>query len=163
VIEAHFLFNVPFEKIEVVVHPQSLVHSMVQFVDGSVLAHLGPPDMKIPIQYALTYPGKIPMPGPRLNFPELGNLYFEKPDLNKFPCLGLAFEAGKTGGSLPAVMNAANEVAVDRFLKGRIGFTDIPNLIEKAMNAHKPLRRYSLEDILAVDAETRKKAMEWAS
>ena len=162
IIEAHFLFNVPFDKIEVVVHPQSLVHSMVQFVDGSILAHMGPPDMKIPIQYALTYPVKTPMPGPRLNFPELGHLYFEKPDFNKFPCLGLAFAAGKEGGSMMAVMNAANEVAVDRFLKGRMAFTDIPKLIEKSMGSHRPLRKYSLEQILDIDAETRKKAAEWA-
>jgi 1-deoxy-D-xylulose-5-phosphate reductoisomerase len=161
VIEAHFLFNVPYEKIEVVIHPQSIVHSMVQFIDGSVMAHLGHPDMKMPIQYALTYPEKTRLAGPRLNFSELGHLYFEKPDFLKFPCLALAYAAGNAGGSMPAVMSAANEVAVQGFLAGRIAFTDIPKLIEKAMSKHRPLRRYSLEDILSADAETRTQVESW--
>lgn len=161
VIEAHFLFKVPYEKIEVVIHPQSIVHSMVQFVDGSVMAHLGHPDMKMPIQYALTYPSKTKLAGPRLNFSELGHLYFEKPDFKKFPCLALAYAAGRTGGSLPAVMSAANEVAVEAFLAGRIGFTDIPKLIERAMNRHRPLSRYSLEEILDADHETRTQVKSW--
>jgi 1-deoxy-D-xylulose-5-phosphate reductoisomerase len=127
------------------------------------LAHLGHPDMKMPIQYALTYPQKAPLQGQRLNFSELGHLYFERPDYGKFPCLALAYSAGKAGGSLPAVMSAANEVAVEAFLAGRIGFTAIPRLIEKAMAKHRRLRRYSLEAILAVDAETRKQVKSWVS
>ncbi|OGJ84641.1 MAG: 1-deoxy-D-xylulose-5-phosphate reductoisomerase [Candidatus Raymondbacteria bacterium RifOxyA12_full_50_37] len=162
VIEAHFLFNVPYEKIDVVVHPQSIIHSMVQFVDGSVIAHLGVPDMRVPIQYALTYPDKTPLNIGRLDFPALGSLSFERPDYTRFPCLELAFAAGKTGGTLPCVMNAANEVAVDFFLKEKIGFTDIPRLIEKAMRRHVSRPRYSIDEILDLDCETRAKAVEWA-
>ncbi|MFH0919340.1 MAG: 1-deoxy-D-xylulose-5-phosphate reductoisomerase [Fibrobacterota bacterium] len=161
VIEAHFLFNVPYDKIEVVLHPQSIIHSMVQFVDGSVMAHLGHPDMKMPIQYALTWPEKALLAGQRLNFAELGHLYFDRPDMGKFPCLALAYEAGRAGDTLPAVMNAANEVAVEAFLKGRILFTDIPRCIEKAMRRHTPRPDYTLDEILAIDAETRKEVDSW--
>ncbi len=161
VIEAHFLFNVPYEKIEVVIHPQSIVHSMVQFIDGSVMAHLGHPDMKMPIQYALTFPGKAALSGKRLDFSELGHLYFEKPDFRKFPCLELAYAAGKEGGSMPAVMSAANEIAVEGFLAGRLGFMKIPKLVEKAMGLHKTLKKYSLEDILDTDVQTRNRVKTW--
>ena len=163
VIEAHFLFGVPYEKIEILVHPQSVIHSMVQFRDGSVLAHLGTPDMRVPIQYALTYPDKLPLNVARLDLAARGRLEFEKPDFKRFPSKALAFEAGRAGGTLACAMNAANEVAVEAFLKGRAGFTDIPKLIEKAMSRHRPLKRYSLEEILAVDLETRERTREWVS
>ncbi|MBL8028417.1 MAG: 1-deoxy-D-xylulose-5-phosphate reductoisomerase [Fibrobacteres bacterium] len=163
VIEAHFLFNIPFEKIDVVVHPQSIIHSMVQFVDGSVIAHLGHPDMKVPIQYALTHPAKWPLPGRRINFAELGRLDFEKPDTGRFPSLALAYAAGKTGGTMPAVMNAANEIAVEAFLHGKIGFMEIPKLIEKAMKRHAICKTYTLETLIATDKETRRAVSEWVS
>jgi 1-deoxy-D-xylulose-5-phosphate reductoisomerase len=163
VIEAHFLFNIPYEKIEIVVHPQSIVHSMVQFVDGSVLAHLGNPDMRVPIQYALTYPKKEALEVMRLDFSKQGSLDFEIPDEKRFPCIALAYAAGRAGGTLPAVMNAANEVAVDFFLKGRIGFTDIPKIIERAMGNASVVQAYSLADILAVDRATREEAAAWVS
>jgi 1-deoxy-D-xylulose-5-phosphate reductoisomerase len=163
VIEAHFLFNIPYEKIEVVVHPQSIIHSMVQFVDGSVIAHLGHPDMKVPIQYALTHPLKWPLPGKRINFAELGRLEFEKPDTNRFRSLALAYEAGKTGGTMPAAMNAANEIAVEAFLRGKIGFMEIPELIEKAMNKHNAQRNYTLASLIDVDKEIRRVVSEWVS
>ncbi|OGS37429.1 MAG: 1-deoxy-D-xylulose-5-phosphate reductoisomerase [Elusimicrobia bacterium RIFOXYB2_FULL_49_7] len=161
VIEAHFLFGVPYDRIEVVIHPQSVVHSMVQFVDGSILAQLGTPDMRIPIQYALTYPEKRPVQTRRLDLGRAMSLDFAPPDLEKFPCIGLAYEAGRQGGSLPAVMNAANEVAVEAFLKGRVTFRDIPNIIRQAMKGHRPLSRYTLEEILDVDRTTREEVMQW--
>jgi len=161
VIEAHHLFNIPYDKIEVVIHPQSIIHSMVQFVDGSVMAHLGHPDMKMPIQYALSYPDKRPLAGKRLDFSELGRLDFEKPDLSRFPCLGLAYAAGRAGGTLPAVMNAANEVAVTAFLEGRLSFCGIPKVIEKAMGRHRQQNRFSLAELIDTDQETRRKVSEW--
>lgn len=161
VIEAHFLFDVPYDKIEVVVHPQSLVHSMVQFTDGSILAHLGMPDMRVPIQYALTYPEKLPSSVARLDLAGVGTLHFEKPDFKKFPCMELAFAAGRAEGTLACAMNAANEVAVEAFLKDRIGFTDIPRLVEKAMARHRNRLAYDLDEILAVDRETRIRVNEW--
>lgn len=155
VIEAHFLFKIPYDRIEVVVHPQSIIHSMVQYRDGSVLAQLGPPDMRIPIQYALTHPDRLYSSVPRANFARIASLNFQPPDWEKFPCLRLAFEAGKAGGSMPAVLNAANEVAVARFLKEEIAFGEIPTLIESAMSAHTPIAHPDLDEILAVDRETR--------
>ena len=136
VLEAHWLFGVPFERIDVVVHPQSIVHSMVEFVDRSVLAQLGMPDMGIPILYALTYPDRLPCPAPALDLVKLGTLTFEAPDESAFPCLGLARQAGRAGGAAPLVLNAANEVAVAGFLAGRCGFMDIPRLIGDALDAH---------------------------
>jgi 1-deoxy-D-xylulose-5-phosphate reductoisomerase len=133
VIEARWLFDVPAERIEVLVHPQSVIHSMVQFTDGSVKAQLGVPDMKVPIQYALSYPYRLDSNFPRLDFTKYASLTFEQPDMQRFPALGLAFQALKDGGNRPCVMNAANEAAVEAFLCGRIGFTDIPKLIEQAM------------------------------
>ncbi len=155
VIEAHFLFEIPYERIDVVVHPQSIIHSMVSYRDGSILAQLGPADMKIPIQYALSYPEKWELGSRRLDLAEIGNLSFEKPDLAKFPCLRLAYEAGRQGGSLPVVMNAANEIAVEAFLAGRIRFSAIPRIVEEAMAAHKPTAKPSLEDVLSIDSEMR--------
>ncbi len=161
VIEAHYLFKIPYEKIAVVVHPQSIIHSMVQFIDGSVIAHLGHPDMRVPIQYALTHPVKWPLNTKRLDFTELGRLDFEKPDLNTFPCLSLAYTAGECGGTMPAVMNAANEVAVSAFLGGKIGFTAIPKLIEKAMARHTVKRTYNLDMLMSINNETRRMVAEW--
>ncbi len=161
VVEAHWLFDLPPEKIEVVIHPQSIVHSMVEFVDGSVKAQLGVPDMKIPIQYALTYPDRVPSRYERLDFSRLCELTFFKPDLNKFACLGLAYEALNTGGTAPAALNAANEVAVDSFLRNRIKFSLIPTLIERALATHRPILRPTLEDIIRTDRETRALVTGW--
>ncbi len=134
VIEAHWLYNMPYEKIDVVVHPQSIVHSMVAFHDGAVMAQLGMPDMRLPIQYALTYPNRLTSAFPRLDFSEISSLTFEQPDTDTFRGLKLAYEAGKTGGTMPCILNGANEEAVAAFLQGKIGFLDIYELIEQAMN-----------------------------
>lgn len=151
VIEAKWLFDVELEQIEVLVHPQSIIHSMVGYEDGAVIAQLGLPDMKVPIQYALTYPKRVPNSFPKINFFEHSNLTFEKPRMDKFPCLGLAYRAIKTGGTMPAVLNGANEIAVARFINKEISFTDIPRLIEMAMNAYNVKYNYTLEDVLEAD------------
>jgi 1-deoxy-D-xylulose-5-phosphate reductoisomerase len=137
VIEAHWLFNIDYPNIEIVVHPQSIIHSMVQFKDGSVKAQLGVPDMKIPIQYALTYPRHFPSNWERLDFKEVKNLTFEAPNFERFPCLSLAYNALEQKGSSPAVLNFANDYSVFRFLKDEIKFTDIPKIIESAMKNHE--------------------------
>jgi len=155
VIEAHWLFGIAPEAIQVVIHPQSIIHSLVQFADGSTKAQLGVPDMKIPIQYALTYPERPAAPHPRLNLAALAEMTFQEPDLKRFPCLALAYRALRTGGTAPAVLNAANEVAVERFLEGKISFPMIAPLIEEALDNHQVVRDPSLEDLLRVDAETR--------
>ena len=161
VIEAHHLFQVPYENIKVVVHPQSRVHSLVQFRDGSLMAQLGAPDMKIPIQVALTWPERISLETDRLSLPELGMLTFFKPDLEKFRCLALAIECGKRGGLYTAMMNAANEVLVGAFLDRKIGFTDIPEGVEKVVQKTPSVSgKLDLETILAADAEARKLAAE---
>jgi len=160
IIEAHWLFGVPYEKIEVVIHPQSVIHSMVQYQDGSVLAQLGCPDMRIPIQYAFTYPQRLLNSFPRLNFYELGEISFTKPDLAKFPGLSLAINAGKTGGTMTTVFNGANEAAVEFFLKGRIRFMEIPQIIEKVMLQHNSVKDFQVEDILEIDQWSRRKAEE---
>ena len=151
VIEAKWLFNVDLEQIEVLVHPQSIIHSMVGYEDGAVIAQLGLPDMKVPIQYALTYPKRIANSFPKINFFEHNNLTFEKPRIDKFPCLKLAYKAIRTGGTMPAVLNAANEIAVEKFIKREIAFTDISKLIEMAMSAYNVKYNYSLEDVLEAD------------
>lgn len=151
VIEARWLFDVTFDRIEVVVHPQSIIHSMVEYVDGSVIAQMGAPDMRIPIQYALTFPERWSNDLPKLNLLTVGELSFQKPRSDEFPCLNLAFEAGRCGGTKPAVMNAANEEAVAMFLSGRIGFMDIPELVEKTMAKHTCIPNPSIEDILQSD------------
>jgi 1-deoxy-D-xylulose-5-phosphate reductoisomerase len=151
VIEAYWLFKLPVEKIDIVIHPQSIIHSMVEFVDGSVKAQLGLPDMKIPIQYALSYPRHFPQAWEQLDLAEIGKLTFEKPDFEKFVCISLAYEALRAGGSMPVVLNVANEVAVHRFLNGEIAFTSIPELIESAMNAHEFIEQPSLNDIIALE------------
>ncbi len=156
VVEAHWLFGVPFEGIDVVVHPQSIVHSMVEFVDRSVLAQLGMPDMGIPILYALTYPDRLPCPAPALDLVQLGALTFEAPDEAAFPCLALARQAGRSGGAAPLVLNAANEVAVAGFLDGRCGFMDIPRLIADALDAHAGGAAADLEACLDLDGTVRR-------
>jgi 1-deoxy-D-xylulose-5-phosphate reductoisomerase len=155
VIEAHYLFKLPPEKIEVIVHPQSIIHSMVEFVDGSVKAQLGVPDMKIPIQYALTYPDRAPSQSARVDFSKLHKMTFFKPDRDKFKCLQYAYEALEIGGTAPAIMNAANEVAVDLFLNGKIKFNQIPRLIGTALNKCRIIQKPLIEDILEADNRTR--------
>jgi 1-deoxy-D-xylulose-5-phosphate reductoisomerase len=155
VIEAHWLFGIPREKIDVLIHPQSIIHSMVEFVDGSIKAQLGVPDMKIPIQYALTYPERPAAPYPRMDFTALGQMTFFKPDLEKFRCLALAFRALEIGGTAPAVMNAANEVAVELFLDERLPFAAIPTMIEEALAAHTPTFHVHLDDLIRADEEAR--------
>ncbi|MCR5502425.1 MAG: 1-deoxy-D-xylulose-5-phosphate reductoisomerase [Lachnospiraceae bacterium] len=155
VMEAAWLFNMQREKIEVVVHPQSIIHSMVQYEDGAIIAQLGVPDMKLPIQYAIFYPERRPLRGERVDFFALSKLTFEKPDIETFRGLKLAFRAMDLGGSMPTVFNAANEYAVGEFLHDRIGFTDIYDMIEKAMDAHKVIPSPSVEEILSAEAEVR--------
>ena len=164
VIEAHHLFAMPYDKIAVVVQPQSAIHSMVEFTDGSVKAHLGTTDMRIPIQFALSYPARWSAPVEPLDFRTLGSLEFEAPDLETFRCLALAIEAGTTGGTLPAVMNAANEVAVAAFLDEQIPYLGIAELVERAMNhavrEGSVQAATSIDQLLAIDAETRVYARE---
>jgi 1-deoxy-D-xylulose-5-phosphate reductoisomerase len=155
VIEAQWLFGLPAERIEVIVHPQSIIHSMVEFVDGSVKAQLGIPDMKLPIQYALTYPERPPSTFKRVDFAELGRLTFQDPDMDRFPCLTLAFRAMREGGTAPAVLNAANEAAVGLFLDGKIGFTAIPELIAQAMDANPSSGALTLDLIDRADRDAR--------
>lgn len=152
VIEARWLFDAPVEKIEVNIHPQSIIHSMVEYVDGCVIAQLGTPDMKAPIAYALSYPERIATGVKPLDLTTFSGLTFFKPDLEKFRCLALAYRAINDGESMPAVMNAANEIAVDAFLEGRIGFTQIADLIERTMDAHQAHDLKSIEEVLEADA-----------
>ena len=151
VIEARWLYDVSYDQIQVVVHPQSIVHSMVQYVDGTVMAQLGCTDMRLPIQYALTYPERVESKFPRVDFAKLAHLTFQEPDMETFRGLKLAFEAGRTGGTLPCIMNGANEVAVEAFLKGQAGFLQIYELIEAAMEAGKVEYKPSLEQLLEAD------------
>ena len=160
VIEAHWLFDLPVEKVDVIIHPQSIIHSLVEYVDGSMLAQLGVPDMRVPIQYALTYPERRPSTVPRLSLEALEGLSFVPVDREKFPCLDLAYEAALAGGSSPAVLNAANEVAVHRFLNRRIGFDEIPTLIRKALDAHPLQPVTTVEEVLEVDREVRRRLEE---
>ena len=155
VIEAHWLFNIDYSNIEIVVHPQSIIHSMVQFKDGSVKAQLGVPDMKIPIQYALTYPRHFPSNWERLDFKKVGDLTFEAPNFERFPCLSLAYDALEQKGSSPAVLNFANDYSVFRFLKNEIKFTDIPKIIELAMKNHEWNENPNLSDIRDLDFWTK--------
>ena len=154
VIEAKWLFGVDVDQIEVVVQPQSIIHSMVEYVDGAVIAQLGTPDMKLPIQYALYYPERRYLPGDRLDFRGLAQLTFEEPDLETFYGLRLAYEAGKAGGSLPTVFNAANEKAVSKFLNREIRFLEIPEMFQACMEAHKNIANPSVDEILQTEAET---------
>jgi len=156
VIEAHWLFDMPVDKIEVLIHPESIVHSLVEFVDGSVIAQLGEPDMCLPIQYALTYPARVAGIGKHLRLEEVGKLTFEKPRLETFRALSLGFEVARTGGTAAVVFNAANEAAVQEFLAGRIKFVSIVELIEHCLNKHKVKRDVSLEELLEADAWARR-------
>jgi 1-deoxy-D-xylulose-5-phosphate reductoisomerase len=155
VIETHWLYGVDYDKIVVAVHPQSIVHSLVEFKDGSVIAQLGNPDMKLPIQYALSYPKRLHLNNKKLELTKIKKLDFEAPDFRKFPCLKLAFEAGKVGGSMGAVLNATNEVAVGGFLNGTVKFLDIPKIIKRIMDSHSLIKNPSLNDILKVDKEVK--------
>ncbi len=156
VIEAHWLFNMPFEQIEVVIHPQSIIHSMVEFYDSSVKAQLGIPDMRVPIQLAMTYPERWENSDlPSVDFVKAGKLTFEPMDIDRYPCFKLALNAGARGKTFPAVLAAADETAVGLFLKKRIGFMDIPSLVESALNAHNPVKDPGLEDILLADSWAR--------
>ena len=156
VIEAKWLFGMPLEKIDVLVHPQSVIHSMVQFEDGSVKAQLGIPDMRLPIQYALTYPLRLPLPYPRLDFTQYGQFTFEKPNREMFPCLDMAYKVSAAGGGMPCVMNAANEAAVKMFMEEKIKFTDIPRIIEHALATAPSVKPQTIEEYIALDEETKK-------
>jgi 1-deoxy-D-xylulose-5-phosphate reductoisomerase len=167
VIEAHWLFKVPVDRINVQIHPQSIVHSMVEYCDGAVIAQLGVPDMKTPIAYALSYPERIPLKLPPLDLCSIGSLTFEEPDLQRFPCLKLAYAAIAAGGVAPAVLNAANEIAVEAFLAGKIPFLAIPKIIEEVLGRHDPQIPIHLDDLLHADrfarAEARRLiAADWA-
>jgi len=156
VIECYHLFGVPLEQIEVVVHPQSIIHSMVEFVDGSIIAQLASTDMRVPIQYALSFPERLAGQSEFLDLAKIAQLSFEAPDLERFPCLGLAYEAVRRGGTAPAVLSMANEVAVEAFLKEKIGFMDIPAEIERALDKHTPIQDPDLDTLLEVETETRR-------
>lgn len=160
VIEAHHLFKTPYENIDVVIHPESIIHSMVQYEDSAVLAHMGYADMRVPIQLALTYPNRAKNALPRMNFPKLAGLSFLEPDYSRFPCLKLAIEAGKKGGSYPVVLNGANEVLVWRFINGEIDFWQIPMGVEKVLSQHQGIEKPNLDTILEVDLWSRAKARE---
>ena len=156
VIEAHWLFDLPYEQIDVLLHRESVIHSMVEFHDSSVIAQLGTPDMRVPIQYALTYPDRLPLVGrKRLNLADFSKLHFAEMDFDRYPCLRYAYDAGKMGGTMPTVLNAANEAAVAVFLAGQISFLDIEMLIEQAMNRHQVIAHPDLTTIQEVDQETR--------
>ena len=157
IIEARWLFDVPVEKIDVVIHPQSIIHSMVEFADGSIKAQLSYPDMRLPIQYALTFPDRLPNPDlQKIDWYTMKDLTFSRPDTARFPCLRLAVDAIKQGGTCPAALCAADETAVELFLTGQIRFTDIPEILEQVLNEHTPVTKPSLDDILEADAAARK-------
>ena len=159
IIEAHFLFDIPYEQIKVVVHPQSIVHSLVQFRDGSLMAQLGVPDMRIPILCAMAFPERLPLETKRINLPEIQNLTFHEPDFKKFPCLSLAYEAGKAGGTRAAVLNAANEILAGAFIQEKISFLDIPRGIEHCLaKIEEQSGELNLEKILFVDSSAREEA-----
>ena len=157
-IEARWLFDIEISRVNVIVHPQSVVHSMVEFVDGSIVAQLSTPDMCLPIQYALTYPDRAPSSRVQTNFARLGRLTFEEPDLERFPAISLARRAADVGGTLPAVLNAANEVAVEAFVNRKINFPQITETVQRALDAHKAIPHPTLEQILEADAWARQKA-----
>ncbi len=164
VIEAHWLFDVPFDRIKVMIHPGSIIHSMVEFTDGSVKAQLGVPDMRLPIQYAISHPERWTNPDlPKLDFDEVDSLKLSPIDFGRYPCLRLAFEAGETGGTLPAVLSVADEIAVDRFLSGDIGFLDIPVLLKDTLGRHSKINNPSIDDIITTDAWARETAQRWCA
>ena len=161
VIEAHYLFDISIEHIEVIIHPQSIIHSMIQFIDGSIKAQLGTPDMRIPIMYALFYPEHKPADLPRLDLISMGDLSFQKPDIHKFPCLALAYQALSIGGIAPATINAANEIAVQAFLKKHISFNQIPQSIEYTLHKMPIIHQPSINDISHADTEARRISAEF--
>lgn len=163
IIEAKWLFNIDVENIEVLIHPQSIIHSMVEFTDGSVKAQMGVPDMKVPIQYAITYPGRVSSDFPRIEFKSLGNLTFEKPDYDKFECLKLAYEVIKLDGTYPVVLNGANEAAVELFLNRKIRFAEIPHLIRSAIDKHDNSAGADIESIVEIDRISRRSVYDNAS
>lgn len=164
VIEAHWLFDIPYEQIDVILHKESIIHSMVEFQDTSVIAQLGTPDMRIPIQYALTYPERLELPQiKRLNLIEIGKLHFQEASFDRFRCLKMAYEAGKIGGTMTAVLNAANEVAVAAFLENRITFLQIESFVEKALENHNLIQHPTLEEIIEADKETRQFVQQFMS
>jgi 1-deoxy-D-xylulose-5-phosphate reductoisomerase len=156
IIEARMLFGVDYDHIDIVIHPQSIIHSLVEFVDYSVLAQLSCPDMRIPIQYALTYPARVKSDCKPIDLAGLKELSFSAPDTDRFPCVKYAVEAGKTGGTMPCVLNAANEIAVKAFLAGRIGFMDIPELVRRKLDDHIPIMNPRIEEIIALDERIKK-------
>lgn len=161
IIEARWLFGLRPEQIQVIIHPESVVHSFVEFADGSVLAQLSPPDMCLPIQYALTYPERVPGPAKRLNWDELRSLNFQQPDLETFPALQLGYEVARRGGTCGAVLNAANEAAVGAFLDGALGFLDIPRVCRDVMDSHHYSERPSLSELIALDGWSRQEVLRW--
>jgi 1-deoxy-D-xylulose-5-phosphate reductoisomerase len=161
VIEARWLFGLPPEKIEVIIHPESVVHSFVEFTDGSVLAQLSPPDMRLPIQYALTYPDRLSGPAKRLDWGQLGRLHFEQPDRETFPAIQLGYETARRGGTCGAVLNAANEAAVDRFLAGQLRFLDIPRVCRAVLDNHNYSARPTLAELTAADRWARQEVLRW--
>ena len=158
VIEAHWLFDMPVEKITVQIHPQSIIHSMVEYIDGSVIAQMGIADMRVPISYALSFPNRLPLSLPRLDLPRKGGLTFQAPDLDRYLCLKLAYQSIKIGETMPAILNASNEVAVNAFLDGAIKFTEIPLLIQRVMEDHDVNPVHTIEDILKADHWARERA-----
>ncbi|HNS57054.1 MAG TPA: 1-deoxy-D-xylulose-5-phosphate reductoisomerase, partial [Smithellaceae bacterium] len=160
VIEAKWLFDLEMEQIDILIHPQSVVHSMVEFVDGSLLAQMGIPDMRTPIAYALTYPERIKNDLPLLDLAKTKNLEFLQPDVKKFTCIRLAYEAGTCGGTMPAVLNASNEVTVEAFLDKKIKFVDLPEIIDKVLSGHKVVKKPALEELLQADKWARMQAKE---
>jgi 1-deoxy-D-xylulose-5-phosphate reductoisomerase len=158
VIEASVLFGLPVDRIGVYIHPQSIIHSLVEFVDGSVIAQLGVPDMRLPIAYALTYPRRLPLSGPPLDLGQIAQLTFEEPDLERFPSLRLGYEAARAGGTMPAVLNAANEVAVAAFLAERLSYQGIPRVVEETMSAHTPMPLQDLAHVLGINRWARERA-----
>jgi 1-deoxy-D-xylulose-5-phosphate reductoisomerase len=162
VIEAHWLFGMPWENIEIIIHPEGIIHSLVEFPDGQIKAVLSPPDMRLPIQYALLYPERFPGKGfPRLSFRDINSLSFEMPDIQKFPCLGIAIEAGRMSGTYPAVLCGANEMAVELFLSHRIGFLDIAQVVKLTLDHHQPKTTPSLGDIVEAYTWAKEYAPNW--
>jgi 1-deoxy-D-xylulose-5-phosphate reductoisomerase len=162
VIEAHWLFGLDYDQIEIVIHPQSIIHSLIEWSDTSVLAQLGWPDMRLPILYALSYPERLPTPWRSLNLVEVGTLTFKSPDHEKYPCMSLAYGVGRVGGTLPAVLNAANEAVVDLFLREQIGFAEIPRLLARTCEAHSTVSSPTLEDVIEADRWARIQVQEQA-
>lgn len=151
VIEAHWLFQMPYEKIDVMIHPESIIHSMVEYIDRAIIAQLGTPDMKVPIQYAISYPDRLNLNIDALDLTQIGALHFFKPDLERFPSLKMAYQTGKEGGTMPTVLNAANEVVVGAFLQGKVPFMEIESIIDAILGQHQKVKHPSIEEIMEAD------------